>query len=379
MSDYYSVLGVSKGASSEEIKKAYRKLAMQYHPDKNPNDKAAEAKFKEINDAYQVLGDEAKKQKYDQYGHSAYTGSGGGHSQGGGGGGFDFDFNDIFGSFFGGSNTGGSRRRSSNPFETQQESSHDGDDLRYNLEITLKDAFDGLKKTISYTSIIKCGDCNGLGGKDVKTCQHCNGSGRTRVQKGFFIVEQTCFHCGGTGKKIQNVCKTCSGSGAIKGKRDVEVNIPRGVENESRIKMPGYGEYPGGGGKYGDLYVVVQIKPHDFFVREGANLFCKVPVKFTTSILGGEIIVPTIAGASVAVKVPEGSQQGQRLKLAGKGMPSRNGLFGDMIIELNIEMPTNLSKDQKDILQKLDGDIGQNSNPKVKIFADKIKSMFSGQ
>jgi molecular chaperone DnaJ len=375
MSDYYQILGVEKTANADEIKKAYRKLAMQYHPDKNPGDKAAEAKFKEINDAYQVLGDEEKKQKYDSYGHSAYTQSGGGgYSSGFDGAGFDF--NDIFSSFFGSS--GG--RAGRNPFESDDDghssASNQGQHLRYNLEITLKEAYDGLKKTISFSSNIKCGDCNGVGGKDVKTCNVCRGHGKTRVQKGMFVIEQTCSVCNGRGVKIQNQCKTCYGSGKTKSKREVEINIPRGIESDTQIRVAEYGEYPGGGGRYGDLYVVVKVRSDDFFTRDGKNLNCKIPIKFTTAILGGEVLIPTISGESVMLKIPEGTQNATKLKISNKGMPSKNSLYGDMIVEIHVETAINLTKDQKDILKKLDEEISSSSTPKYKTFSEKIKSMF---
>jgi molecular chaperone DnaJ len=378
--DYYSVLGVAKGASDEEIKKAYRKLAMQYHPDKNQGDKAAEAKFKEINDAYQVLGDAEKKRKYDAYGSAAFeqgAGGGGGYSTS------DFDFGDIFGSFFG---QGGGRqgRRGTNPFEDfagggpSTQSSHEGDDLRYNIEITLKEAYSGLEKTISYNTVIKCKDCNGAGGSDIKNCTKCGGKGQSTTRNGFFILQTTCDACGGSGKKITNVCKTCSGHGAINGKREVTVNIHKGIADGERIKVAGYGEFGGGvNGGYGDLYVFVKVKEDDFFTRDGSSLHCKIPIKFTTAILGGEVVVPLISGGSVSIKIPEGSQNGTKLRVSGKGMPSRNSLYGDMFVELNIETPINLSDKHKNMIKEIDSEITlMQSSPKTSSFVDKIKKMF---
>ena len=372
--DYYQVLGVNKSSSAEDIKKAYRKLAMQYHPDRNQGNAEAEKKFKEVNDAYQVLGDDEKRKKYDAYGHSDFTqggfgGAGGGAGFGSGG----FDFSDIFDSFFGGS--GG--RRGGNPFESSGSSQAEGSDLRYNLEITLQEAFFGVKKTISFETMLKCDDCGGQGGKDISTCNQCGGRGVSRVQRGMFIMEQPCNGCQGTGRKAKNPCKSCSSRGSKKGKKTIEAEIPKGIENEAQIRYSGHGEYPGFGGRAGDLYIFVKIKEHDFFVRQGKDLYCKIPLKFTTAILGGEVVVPTIDGKSIAVKVPEGSQNQTKLRVSGKGMPSKNGLYGDMYAELSAEVPVNLSAKHKAMIAEIDAEIELSSSPKAKNFMDKIKQMFS--
>jgi len=366
--DYYAVLGVAKSASAEDIKKAYRKLAMQYHPDRNAGNVEAEKKFKEINDAYQILGDDEKRKKYDTYGDSDFNGGGGSNAGG-------FDFSDIFDSFFGGSGQG--QKRGRNPFETQSEQTHEGSDLRYNLEVTLEEAYTGIKKTISFETMVKCIDCSGQGGKDVSTCNQCGGRGTTRVQRGMFIMEQACSSCSGLGRKAKNPCKTCNSRGCKKEKKNLEIEVPKGIESESQIRYQGHGEHPGLGGRAGDLYIFVKIKLHDFFVRKERDLYCKIPIKFTTAILGGEFVVPTIAGQSIAIKVPEGSQNQTKLRVSSKGMPGKNGLYGDMYVELGVEIPVNLSKKHKDMIEEMDKDIELTSNPKTQSFMDKIKNMFN--
>lgn len=371
--DYYEILGVSRNASDDEIKKSYRKLAMKYHPDRNPGDKEAEAKFKEATEAYEILKDDQKKAAYDQYGHGAFEqgGMGGGGGFGGGG----FDFNDIFGNFsdiFGGDRQERSRRSSAIR----------GADIRYNLEISLKEAFEGITEKISFTIPSKCEDCSGTGGKNGAkpvTCQACGGRGKVRAQQGFFIVERTCTSCGGSGQKISDPCNTCNGEGRVNKKRTLSVKIPAGVEDGNRIRLAGEGEAGQRGGPNGDLYVYVSVRSHELFIRKGDDIHIEVPLKFTTAALGGSIEIPTIDGTKAKLQIPEGSQNNDLFRLKSKGMSVMNsgGRKGNMYVRINIETPVKLTKEERGLLEKLDKLLeDKKNNPLSSKFFKKIGEFF---
>lgn len=373
--DFYELLGVQKGASKDELKQAYRKMAMQYHPDKNQGDKDAEAKFKEINEAYDVLKDDQKRAAYDQFGHQAFEGGmgGGGNPFGGGAGGFDFSssFGDIFEDLFG----GGARRGGSGRSPQQR-----GADLRYNMEISLEEAYKGAQKTISVTTSASCDTCSGSGakkGSSPTSCSTCNGAGRVRMQQGFFTVERTCASCQGTGQVIKDPCATCAGSGRVRKNKKLNVTIPRGVEDGTRIRLSGEGEAGARGAPAGDLYVFITVKPHSFFEREGADLHAEVPITFTTAALGGAVEVPTVDGGKVKVTIPEGTQNGHQFRLRGKGMPALNSSFhGDMHIHTKVETPVKLSKEQKELLKKFDETCPKGANPETESFFKKAKDLW---
>lgn len=373
--DYYEILGVSKSSSGDEIKKAYRKLAMKYHPDRNPGDKEAEAKFKEATEAYEVLKDDQKKAAYDQYGHGAFEqgGMGGGFSGGGG-----FDFNDIFGNFsdifgdFGGGSRGQNKRSSAIR----------GADIRYNLEISLKEAFEGLTEKISFTIASKCESCDGTGGKNGAKpveCSTCKGRGKVRAQQGFFIVERTCTTCAGAGQVISDPCDVCHGDGRVNKKRTLSVKIPAGVEDGNRIRLSGEGEAGQRGGPNGDLYVYVTIRSHELFIRQGDDITIEVPIKFTTAALGGSVEIPTIDGTKAKLQIPEGSQNLDTFRLKSKGMSVMNsgGRRGNMYVKINIETPVKLSKEERDLLEKLDKLMeDKKNNPLSSKFFKKIADFF---
>lgn len=373
--DYYQVLGITKSASADDIKKAYRKLAMQYHPDRNPGNKEAEAKFKEATEAYEVLKDEQKKAAYDQYGHSAFSQGGGGGGQGG----FDgFDFNDIFSNFsdifgdFGGRQQG--KKRSA---------AQRGSDIRYNLEISLEEAYRGVNEKITFSIPSSCSSCNGSGaqnGEAPTDCGTCKGSGKIRAQQGFFIVERACTSCAGTGQIIKNPCKSCGGQGRLNKEKTLSVKIPAGVEEGNRIRLSGEGEAGVRGGPSGDLYVYISIRKHQFFSRKGDDIHFEVPIKFTTAALGGSVEIPTIDGTKAKLQIPEGAQNGDQFRLKSKGMTVMNagGRRGDMYVKINIETPVKLSKEERDLLQKLDILMqGKASNPKSDSFFKKVSDLFS--
>lgn len=380
--DYYSTLGVSKGASDDDLKKAYRKLAMQYHPDKNPGNAEAEKKFKSINEAYDVLKDAQKRAAYDRYGHEAFTnGMSGGGGQGGAGfsgftgGSFSDIFEDLFSEFTGG------RRGGNGGAQAQQSSAARGSDLRYNLDITLEDAFRGKQQNIKITTSGACDSCHGSGaekGTGAETCGTCGGRGAVRAQQGFFTVERSCGNCQGTGKVIKNPCRGCAGSGRVRREKTLNVSIPAGVEEGTRIRLAGEGEAGFRGGPAGDLYIFLSIKPHRLFKRDGANVFCAVPLKFTTAGLGGHIEVPTIDGGRVKVTIPEGTQSGHQFRLKGKGMSVlRSGARGDMYIEVQVETPVNLNKKQKDLLREFEGaTTGGSTSPESEGFFAKVKEFW---
>ncbi|MGB4101949.1 MAG: molecular chaperone DnaJ [Alphaproteobacteria bacterium] len=356
--DYYTTLGVAKSASPEDMKKSYRKLAMQFHPDKNPGDHKAEAKFKEISEAYGVLSDEQKRAAYDRFGHAAFE-------QGGGGGGFDFAdiFNEMFGDIMGGGRQRGANNR--------------GADLRYDMEIALDEAFHGVEKTIAVATTVTCDDCKGSGatpGSSPVDCTTCHGHGRVRQQQGFFTIERACPTCQGAGKVIKSPCRTCSGSGRKRQERKLAVTIPAGVEDGTRIRLTGEGEAGLRGGGKGDLYVFVGVAPHPMFQREGANLFCRVPVPMTTAALGGSIDVPTIEGKNATLDIKPGTQAGAQQKLRGMGMSIlRSASRGDLYVEIAVETPTHLSKRQKELLAEFATE-SERAFPESQGFWDKIKS-----
>ncbi|UWQ91484.1 molecular chaperone DnaJ [Aliisedimentitalea scapharcae] len=376
--DYYEVLGVSKGASADEIKKAFRGKAKELHPDRNKDNPDAEAQFKEAGEAYEVLKDAEKKAAYDRFGHAAFeNGMGGGGRPGGPGGpGFgsgDFSsafsdvFDDLFGDFMGGRGGGGGRRAAR------------GSDLRYNLRVTLEDAFSGLQKTIRVPTAVGCSSCDGTGaegGVEPTTCPTCSGMGKVRAQQGFFTVERTCPTCSGLGQVIKNPCKSCHGQGRVEKDRSLSVNIPTGVETGTRIRLAGEGEAGMRGGPPGDLYIFVEVAQHDLFERDGVNLYCRVPVSMSKAALGGSIEVPTIDGGRGRVQIPEGSQSGRQMRLRGKGMPAlRGGGIGDMFIELAVETPVNLTSRQKELLREFN-DLSEDNNPESNSFFKSVKSFW---
>ncbi len=364
--DYYEILGVSKGASAQEIKSAYRKKAMEYHPDRNKGDKATEEKFKEVAQAYEVLSDDQKRAAYDQYGHAAFSGGAGGAGPGGGFGGaggfggFDFSqggfggFSDIFESVF----TGAGGQREPQSFE--------GENLRCNLEITLEEAFQGTTKQIRITKMDACSTCKGSGaakGTHPVTCTACKGTGHIRTQQGFFMMERTCPTCNGHGKIIKDPCSSCHGRGQVKVTKTLDITVPPGVEEGVQIRLKGEGNAGMYGASAGDLYAFVHIKPHELFVRQGADLLCKVPISMIMATMGGSIDLPTIEGKQVTLKIPAGTQPGDKFRLKDKGMNIyRRSSRGDMYVEVRVEIPKNLSKSQQELLKDFDKAITSNKN-----------------
>ena len=372
--DYYDVLGVARGASADEIKKAYRTKAKELHPDRNADNPDAESQFKEANEAYEVLKDAEKKAAYDRFGHAAFEGGMGGGGRPGGYGANQGDFasafsdvfDDLFGDFMGG--RGGGRGRAAR-----------GADLRYNLRVTLEEAYSGLQKTINVPTSVACSSCSGSGaegGAEPQTCPTCSGMGKVRAQQGFFTVERTCPTCGGLGQIIKNPCKACSGQGRVHKDRALSVNIPAGVETGTRIRLAGEGEAGMRGGPSGDLYIFIEVAKHELFERENTNLFCRVPVSMTTAALGGDIEVPTIDGGRSRVKIPAGSQSGRQMRLRSKGMPAlRGGQEGDMFIELAVETPVNLTNRQKELLREFEA-MSEDNNPESKSFFSSVKTFW---
>ena len=365
--DYYEVLGVAKGASDAELKSAYRKQAMKYHPDRNPGDAAAEASFKEVSEAYEILKDAQKRAAYDQYGHQAFEG---GHGPAG----FDMSnftdvFDDLFGDFLGGGRRGG---RNSNR----------GADLRYNLTVTLEEAYHGKKAQINVPTSVPCDGCKGSGSEgssEPSACRTCRGAGRVRAQQGFFTVERTCPTCQGAGRVISNPCKICAGAGRRQEEKSISVTIPNGVEDGTRIRLSGEGEAGLRGGRQGDLYIFISIAPHRIFQREGANIFCRVPIPMTVAALGGHVEVPTIAGKRLRVQIPDGTQTGKQIRLRGKGMTELQGqAHGDMFAEVIVETPVNLSKRQRELLQEFDGAAieGKDHQPESSGFFSRVRELW---
>ena len=370
--DYYEVLGVSKSVNEADLKKAYRRLAMKHHPDRNPDDKESEVKFKEAKEAYDVLSDAEKRSTYDQFGHAAFEqGMGGGGGFGGAGaGGFGDIFGDMFGDIFGGG--GGARQRQRR-----------GADLRYNLELTLEQAVRGTETNITVPRMSACKTCQGSGAKKGSTptqCSTCQGQGQVRIQQGFFSVQQACPQCHGNGTIISDPCLDCGGQGRVRENKKLAVKIPAGVDEGDQIRLSGEGESAGSGGVNGDLYVSVSLKEHAIFTREGVDLHCSVPVTYSSLALGGELEVPTLEGRA-KLKIPAGTQSGKLFRLRGKGVKNvRNaGFVGDLYCEVNVETPVNLTKRQKELLQELENSIsegGSKHNPENSSWSDKIRSFF---
>ncbi len=370
--DFYEILGVAKNASDDEIKKAYRKLAMKYHPDRNPDSKGAEEKFKEAKEAYEMLSDAQKREAYDRFGHAGVDPNMGGSGAGGfGAGGFSDAFGDIFGDIFG----GGARQRGGPQV-------YRGADLRYNLEITLEQAANGFDTTIRVPSYSECDTCHGSGAKpgtSPTTCGTCGGHGQVRMQQGFFSIQQTCPKCHGTGKVIPDPCTSCSGSGRVKRNKTLEVKIPAGIDDGMRIRSTGNGEPGMNGGPPGDLYVEIHIKQHSVFQRDGDDLHCEMPISFAKAALGGEIEVPTLSG-KVSFPVPEGTQTGKTFRLRGKGIKGvRSGFPGDLFCHVLVETPIKLTDKQKDLLREFDQLTqagGAKHSPQSKSWMDKVKEFF---
>jgi molecular chaperone DnaJ len=377
--DYYDVLGVVRGASAEELKKAYRQKAKELHPDRNSDNPNAESQFKEVNEAYDVLKDGDKKAAYDRYGHAAFEGgSRGGGGAAGYGGNADFAsafsdvFEDLFGDFMGGRGGGGAGGRS----RAQR-----GSDLRYNLRVSLEEAYSGVQKTINVPTSIACDTCRGTGaegGAEPVTCPTCSGMGKVRAQQGFFTVERTCPTCNGMGQIVKNPCRSCGGAGRTEKERALSVNIPAGVETGTRIRLASEGEAGLRGGPSGDLYIFIEVKEHPIFQRDSVNLFCRVPISIATAALGGEVEVPTIDGGKARVKVPAGAQTGKQLRLRAKGMPAlRGGGSGDMVLELAVETPVNLTSRQRELLEEFER-LSEENNPEGSTFFKKVKGFWDG-
>lgn len=368
--DYYEMLGVGQKASADEIKKAYRKLAMQHHPDRNPDNPEAEATFKELSEAYDVLRDDQKRAAYDQFGHAAFEqGMGGGQH---GASAFDFasSFSDIFEDLFG-ANFGGGRQR------TQTR----GADLRYNMEISLEEAYEGKKATIRVPTSVPCEVCHGSGAEGDSaptTCTTCRGHGKVRAQQGFFTIERTCPACQGAGHVIENPCKPCGGAGRVRREKSLAVNIPAGVEDGTRIRLSGEGEAGLRAGPPGDLYIFLSVTPHRFFEREGMHVFCRVPISMTTAALGGDIEVPTLDGTRARMNLPSGTQSGKQFRLKGKGMPAMRGPGkGDLYIQALVETPVNLNKKQKELLKEFEeAGSGKSHSPESEGFFAKVKELW---
>ena len=367
--DYYDVLGVSKGASEDEIKKAYRGLAKKYHPDMNPGDKDAEMKFKEVNEAYAVLSDSEKRSKYDRFGHDAFDPSAGaGYGGFGGFGGADFDFGDIFSSFFGGGATS-SRSRANMPIE--------GDDVGTRVSVSFEEAAFGCKKEVNFARIESCPDCNGSGGTNIEKCSDCNGTGRISVRQqtmlGYMQTQRPCTKCAGKGKIIKNPCSNCNGKGRIKINKKLEVNIPSGIDNRQNIILRGQGSAGINGGPNGDLIIEVNIRPDRIFEREGNNIYCEVPISFAEAALGAEIDVPVLGGGTEKFKIPEGTQSGTNFTIKNKGIPDINSKRkGDVIITVAVETPKNLSSKQKELLSAFAESLGESNGAKKQSFFKKL-------
>ncbi len=370
--DYYEILGVDRGADEKALKSAYRKLALKFHPDQNPGDAEAEARFKEVGEAYAVLSDPDKRAAYDRFGHAAFEGGGGG------GGGHPFDgmdpgdiFEDIFSQVFGGGmGARGRGRRRGGPVR--------GSDLRYDLDVSLEDAFRGIDTQITLPSLDTCQACSGSGaepGTSPETCATCSGAGRIRAQQGFFTMERTCPRCSGRGQVIPHPCQGCAGTGQVRADRSLSVRIPAGVESGTRIRLQGEGEPGAAGGPRGDLYIFIDVPEHDLFERDGPNLYCRAPVPMVTAALGGEIEIPTIDGGRAKVSVPEGAQTGRKLRLRGKGMPNLRGNQprGDLYVELFVETPQKLTGRQKELLREFCDCSGADCNPESEGFLGRVR------
>jgi molecular chaperone DnaJ len=362
--DYYEILGVARSCDEKVLKATYRKLAMQYHPDRNPGDHTAEIRFKEVNEAYDALKDPQKRAAYDRFGHAAF--------EQGAGGGFNGDFaasmSDIFDNIFGDFVGGGRRQRAGR---------ERGADLRYNMEITLEEAYAGKTAEIRVPTRLACDVCSGTGakpGSSPKMCPTCDGHGRIRSAQGFFSIERTCPNCHGRGEVISDPCGNCSGSGRVSRERTLSVNIPAGIEDGTRIRLAGEGEAGLRGGPGGDLYIFLSLKPHEFFQRDGADIFCRVPVSITTAALGGQFEVPTVDGGRTKVKVSEGTQSGNQFRLKGKGMPVlRSSQMGDMYIQVQVETPQKLSRRQRELLEEFERASSPENNPQSTGFFSRVR------
>jgi molecular chaperone DnaJ len=375
--DYYEVLGVSRDVAEDDLKKSYRKLALEYHPDRNPDDHEAEERFKEISEAYAVLSDSEKRRAYDRFGHQGVGGPGGGAPDFGDLGGFTDLFNDLFGDVF-----GGGRGRSGPRGRGQR-----GADLRYNLEIDLDDVLEGMEATIRIPKMRACKTCSGSGaqpGTTPERCGNCQGSGQMIFQQGFFRVARPCDQCGGAGEIIRNRCKDCRGAGRTEGQQTIQVKVPAGVEDGARLRLSGEGEAGIAGGPSGDLYVVMMIKSHPLFERDGVHLHCDVPVSFVQAALGAEIEVPTLEG-KVNMTIPEGTQSGKILRLRGKGVPplrpradpaSLARMRGDLYVRIFVEVPTKLNAKQRQLLEEFAAESGTEVSPTTKGFVDKLRDLF---
>jgi len=371
--DFYELLGVSRTASADDIKKAFRKLAMQHHPDRNSGNKDAERRFKDVNHAYDILKDPEKRAAYDRYGAAAFEGGAGPNGPGGfQGQGFDFGsvFGDIFDEMF-----GGTRGRPGGRTDTR------GQDLRFNLEITLEQAYSGTEATVRVPSSVACETCHGSGaepGSKPQQCPTCHGRGRLRAQQGFFTVERTCHTCHGAGQVIDKPCRACAGQGRVRRDKTLKVTIPAGVEDGTRIRLTGEGEAGTRGGPAGDLYVFLSVRRHQLFEREGADVHCRVPISMVQATLGAGIEVPTLDGKMARINIPAGAQGGHQFRLRGKGMPVvRSTQRGDMYIEINVETPTNLTAKQKELLKEFEK-AGSKTSPEAEGFFTKVKEMFGG-
>ena len=370
--DFYEVLGVSKTATEVELKSAFRKAAMSCHPDRHPGDKQAESRFKEVNEAYQTLSDAQKRAAYDRYGHAAFEQGG----VGGMGDGFAASMSDIFDDLFG--DMMGGRRGGRHGSGRER-----GADLRYNLEITLEEAFNGKTATIKLPTSVTCEACAGSGaraGSKPVTCRTCGGHGRVRAQQGFFAIERTCPSCQGRGQTIDNPCDKCAGSGRVTRERTLSVNVPAGVEDGTRIRLTGEGEAGMRGGPTGDLYIFLSVKPHPVFQRDGADLYCRVPISMVQAALGGEFTVHTLDGTESRVSIPEGAQTGRQLRLRGKGMPIlRSRDAGDLFVQLNVETPQNLTRRQRELLMEFAQESSHKTHPESAGFFAKMKEFFEGR
>ena len=368
--DYYDVLGINKSASPDQIKSAYRKLAVKHHPDKNKGDKASEEKFKEASEAYHILSNTERKQNYDNFGHAAFENGGGGR---GGFSNFDFssNFSDIFEDFFGEGFGGGRRSRKSN---------NRGSDLRYDLSISLNEAFSGKKQDIKFSTSEKCDICKGTGSKpghSPSTCSMCGGHGQVRSSQGFFTVQQTCPQCGGSGEQITHPCTSCGGQGKKQASKRLSVTIPKGVDDGTRIRLAGKGEAGSRGAGSGDLYLFINVYSHDLFKRADENLYFECPISIADAALGTTIEIPTIDGGKAKIKIPAGTQSGKQLRLKGKGMPYIRGSgYGDLYVQLNTEVPISLNKEQKELLEKFRQIENEKSNPSIKKFFEKAKNFW---
>ncbi len=373
--DYYALLEVAREATADDLKRSYRKLAMKYHPDRNPGDKASEAKFKEVSEAYEVLRDETKRAAYDRFGHAAFEGNSGGAA-----GGFGFQegglgdiFDQMFGEFMGGRRNGGARTRA-------------GADLRAQVEIDLADAFGGTKVDLRVPTRVHCDACNGTGSANKQaerdTCGTCNGAGKVRAQQGFFLVERSCPTCGGSGRILRNPCRVCSGAGTVPRERSLSVTIPAGVEDGVRIRLAAEGEAGAAGAAAGDLYVHVAIRPHDIFQRDGANIYCRVPLRMTQAALGGDVEVPVIDGSRTKVKIPPGTQTGDQFRIRGKGFSVlRSAARGDMYVQVAVETPQQLTRRQRELLEEFESEAHRHKDgsPESDGFFAKVAAFFEGR